>query len=113
MQAPCWVLVPNGSAEVLAIAIPVSKPAVLLTNGKSRFVEQALIVKPVLLVGTSAKRGIGAEVLCVITVLSGAKLPVTVAVPRPGLLAVVFAAYAMTTGTSMVSADRGFDVITS
>ena len=38
--------VPNGSAEVLEIAIPVSKPDAFVTNGKSRLVVQVLNFAP-------------------------------------------------------------------
>jgi hypothetical protein len=105
----------NGSSDVLAIAIPVSKPAWLVTNGKSRFVEQGLTMKSVLERGTSAKRGTGAEELCVVTVLIGAKLPTMVDVPRPGSggFAPVLAAKDIATGISMVSTDVGSEVMTS
>src|SRR3954469_20246236 len=40
VQVPPCVLVPNGSDEVLAIAIPVSKPGSALTHGYSSVVWQ-------------------------------------------------------------------------
>ena len=76
---------------MLLIAIPESKPAWFVKNTNRMFVVQALIVKIVRAELVSAKRGSGAEELCVVTVLSGAKLPATVAEPRPGRLLDVLA----------------------
>ena len=62
---------PNGSVDVFAMAMPLSKPNLLVKNGKSRFVTQGTIVKMLLAVEVSAKRGIG-PVVAVVAVLIGA-----------------------------------------
>ena len=66
MQVPAWTrpaLLPNGSREVLLIAIPVSKPAWLVTNGNSRFVTHWSMRKVLVGRALSMKRGIGSEEL--------------------------------------------------
>ena len=62
VQVPFWTrpaALENGSREVLLIAIPVSKPAWLVTNGKSRFVTHWSMRKSERGVALSMKRGIG------------------------------------------------------
>ena len=72
------------STEVLEMTRPVSNPSRAVTYGNRMFVVQALITASVRDVEVSAKRGIGAEAEAVVTVLSGAKLRFTVAVPKAG-----------------------------
>src|SRR5687767_11612993 len=107
-QGPDWPVVPKMSCDVLLIAMPVSKPAWLVTNGKSRFVRQGLMMKMLPVEGRSMKRGIG-PVVAVPTVLIGAKLRVPVAVPRPAELG----ANATKSGMSIVSTAFGSDDMTS
>ena len=57
VQMPLCADVPNGSVDVAEIAIPVSKPSWLVTNGNSRFVTQGTIENRFLAVEVSAKRG--------------------------------------------------------
>ena len=71
------------------------------------------MTKDVREIGLSAKRGSGAVELCVVTVLSGAKLATTVDVPRPGRLEAVLAANEMAIGMSMFSIASGFAFMTS
>src|SRR5262245_16202437 len=72
VQVPLCADVPNGSVEVDEIAIPVSNPSAVVIYGKSKLVTQGLTVKSVVAVDVSAKRGIGALVDEVVTVLIGA-----------------------------------------
>ena len=51
----------NGSREVLLIAMPVSKPAWFVTNGKSKFVTHWSIRKALAGRALSMKRGIGSD----------------------------------------------------
>ena len=58
---PDWVRVPNGSVEVFAIAIPVSNPPWLVTNGYNSTVLQSAIENMFCADDVSAKRGIVKE----------------------------------------------------
>src|SRR6266852_4494629 len=71
VQVPLCGEVRNGSVEVDAMARPVSNPNWLVTYGNSRFVTQGMVVKMLLAVDVSAKRGIG-PIDAVVTVLVGA-----------------------------------------
>src|SRR5579859_1092439 len=64
-QVPVWVEVPYGSCDVLAIAMPVSYPAWLVTKGYNRCVAQAMTLNKLPAVLLFTKRGTG-------TVLSSA-----------------------------------------
>jgi len=58
VQVPAWVLVPIGSCEVFAIAIPVSNPDWLVTNGNNSNVWQIVTATMFLAVEVSANLGI-------------------------------------------------------
>src|SRR5438067_1626822 len=85
----------DGSVEVFAIAIPVSKPAPakLVTNGNNRYVWQITMVSRFLAVEVSANRGMvsvdeAADPAAALNAIGGvgAKLWFTVAVPGGGEL---------------------------
>ena len=80
---------PKTSLVVLAIAMPVSHPGILVTNGNSSTVRQALMVVNAFAVEVSMKRGTGADEEAVVTVLVGAKLRATFIVPKAGVAGVV------------------------
>src|SRR5688572_5229669 len=78
------------------MARPVSNPPWFVTNGKRMLDRQELMVNKLRFTAPSTKRGIGAVVDAVATVLSGARLPLTVEVPRLGRLLLVLATQANT-----------------
>src|ERR1044071_8706122 len=97
-QAPFCAPVPTGSVEVFAMAMPVSNPDTLVTNGKSNRVWQILMTRTFLAVEVSATRGMVklAEAADPALALNGtggvgAKLAFTVAVPAGGRLLPGFA----------------------
>ena len=71
---------------MLLMATPESKPIWFVRKGNRMFVVQLLIATRLLLEDVSANRGRGAEAEAVETVLIGAKLRLTVGVPKPGRL---------------------------
>src|SRR6266851_1676786 len=71
VQVPLCGEVRNGSVDEAEMAIPVSKPNALVTYGYSMLVTQGMVVKMLLAVDVSAKRGIGPGD-AVVTVLVGA-----------------------------------------
>src|SRR5260221_13673045 len=95
------------------MAIPESKPAWLVRNTNRMFVVQALMLKMFRAELVSAKRGIGADEEAVVTVLSGAKLPETVEVPRPGRLLEALDTKDAPTPNSKVSPASGLLFLTS
>src|SRR6266853_87363 len=73
-QVPVWVEVPYGSCDVLAIAIPVSYPAWLVTKGYNRCVAQAMILNRLPAVLLLTKRGTGTVFgSATVSLLMGAK----------------------------------------
>ena len=89
---------PNGSSEVFASAIPVSKPATLVTNGNSRSQVHRLMSNAARGCEVSPKRGIGSVEEATPTLLSGAKLTLTVRRARCGQIRVVSEKNATNTG---------------
>src|SRR5258706_5352662 len=60
-QVPVWVEVPYGSCDVLAIAMPVSYPAWLVTKGYNRCVAQAMMLNRLFAVLLLTNRRTGTE----------------------------------------------------
>jgi hypothetical protein len=92
VQIPCEWTVLRPSFDVLEITIPVSKPDVLSTHGKSNVVEQRPIVAASAAVAPeSLNRGIAEGVVPpspVKTVATGLKVAVSVVVPMASAIVV-------------------------
>src|SRR5260370_14505858 len=100
--------------DVFASAMPVSKPAWFVTNGKSRLHWQATIANRLRATDWSQKRGIGADgPAAVTTVLNGANEAFTVVWPGGGRFAATLEMKATPIGMLACSTAAGSAFTTS